>query len=205
MENTKKKNTKYRIKFKFAGSGDYVWRKPFEYGKLESEFEEILDAIKKNDEAFELEHKHDKGYQKGNEEAKKYGYKHYNTNIGKYHSNTDFKKFNNVFYDISRYNDLKNVGTTLNEVLKKLGTSETIGFVVENYGLIMVEYYIRSKKHWVYFYKFGGNGIDEQGYHAISEIKNYILKKVNIRFRKNGRYVWKNDIKRLPYLGENQN
>ena len=179
MENTKKKNTKYRIKFKFAGSGDYVWRKPFEYGKLESEFEEILDAIKKNDEAFELEHKHDKGYQKGNEEAKKYGYKHYNTNIGKYHSNTDFKKFNNVFYDISRYNDLKNVGTTLNEVLKKLGTSETIGFVVENYGLIMVEYYIRSKKHWVYFYKFGGNGIDEQGYHAISEIKNYILKKVN--------------------------
>ena len=176
MENTKKKNTKYRIKFKFAGSGDYVWRKPFKYGKLENEFEQILTAIKNDHNAFELEHK--KGYQTGNKEAKKNGYKHYNTNIGKYHSNTDLHKFNNVFYDISRYNDLKDVGTTLNNVLEKLGTDKTIGFVVENYGLIMVEYYTRYRMHWVYFYKFGGNGIDKKYYNNTTNMKKFIMKTV---------------------------
>ena len=176
MENTKKKNTKYRIKFKFAGSGDYVWRKPFEYDKFKDEFEKISKAIELDTKMFKEEHEN--GYITGNEKAKNSGLEHYNTNIGKYHSNTDFKKFNNVFYDISRYNDLKDVGTTLNNVLEKLGTDKTIGFVVENYGLIMVEYYIRSKKHWVYFYKFGGNGIDKKYYNNTTNMKKFIMKTV---------------------------
>ena len=176
MENTKKKNTKYRIKFKFAGSGDYVWRKPFEYDKFKDEFEKISKAIELDTKMFKEEHEN--GYITGNEKAKNSGLEHYNTNIGKYHSNTDFKKFNNVFYDISRYNDLKNVGTTLNEVLKKLGTDKTIGFVVENYGLIMVEYYTRYRMHWVYFYKFGGNGIDKKYYNNTTNMKKFIMKTV---------------------------
>lgn len=196
MENTKKKNTKYRIKFKFAGSGDYVWRKPFEYGKLESEFEEILDAIKKNDEAFELEHEHDKGYQKGNEEAKKYGYKHYNTNIGKYHSNTDFQRFNGLFYDISRYENLKDFKTILNEKFQETTKDKAIGFVVENLDLVLVSYRTSSKDYTLLFFEFNKKESDLgiSGLKNISDVVTMIEKKKRLSDKNKVLFLWEKEF-----------